>query len=263
MAKDTDNLRKIDACEHILQNILAQTKAQAGGRDMCINVYDVRLSDTYPACGMNWPTTLQATYDYLARPDVREALHVDSRQKPEAWVECNHRVGTPLDNDVHGKASVIKLPEVLDAGVAVLLFAGDKDLICNHIGVERVAEGLTWGGSGWGNPEKKQWFVNGSQAGYWRTNRGLTYVSVADASHMVGVDKPIEAHDMMLRFMGVDLLAAAGPSARITSHIEGEADRKTLIGGGGGALKDDRPMIPGVDGKTEEQVAEEAKWAAY
>lgn len=231
---------------------------------MCINIYDVRLSDTAPACGMNWPPTLDSTYEYLRRKDVREALHVDSIHKPEGWVECNSRVGSGIDTDINGKASVTLLPEILEAGIPVLLFAGDKDLICNHIGVERIAERLKWGGLGWDSPMKKKWTVNNKDAGYWRTNRNLTYVSIADASHMVGVDKPIEAHDMMLRWMGVDLLAAAGPSAQIPSLVEGETDRKVVIGGGGGATqKDDRPMIPGVDGKTEEQVAEEAKWAAY
>jgi len=78
---------------------------------------------------------------------------------------------------------------------------------------------------------------------------------------MVGVDVPIQSHDMMLRFMKVDLLGAAGPNGRIPSRVGEAADRQVLIGGGGAV--DDRPMIPGVDGKSEEQVAEEAKWAAY
>lgn len=264
--RDTKNLRKIDECSNILPHIIDRTKAMTGNRQTCINIYDVRLSDTAPACGMNWPPTLQATYDYLARDDVRKALHVDTIHKPEAWVECSHRVGAGIDSDVDGKASVIHLPYILEQNVPVLLFAGDQDLICNHIGVERVAERLTWGGQGWGQPEKKEWWVNNEKAGYWRTARNLTYVSVAKASHMVGVDKPIEAHDMMLRFMGVDLMAAAGPSARIPSRLQGEPDRAVIVAGGGstgGAAEDKVPMIPGVSGKTEAQVAEEAKWAAY
>jgi carboxypeptidase D len=79
---------------------------------------------------------------------------------------------------------------------------------------------------------------------------------------MVGFDKPVQSHDMMLRFMGVDLLGAAGPSSRIPSRLDGEPDHMLVVGGGGG-VTDDRPMIPGVDGKSEEQVKQEAKWAAY
>lgn len=259
---DRDNRRNIPECEAVLPKIIDLTTGRRGSQTFCINIYDVRLSDTSPACGMNWPPTLASTYTYLARKDVRKALHVDSIHKPEAWIECNHRVSAAL-HDRDGKASVTLLPSLLEAGIQVMLFAGDQDLICNHIGVERIGDKLTWGGKGWEQPEKRDWFVNNTLAGYWRTNRNLTYVSLAQASHMVGFDKPVEAHDMMLRFMGVDLVAAAGPSARIPSRIGKEKDRLVVLGSGGGLEKDERPMIPGVDGKSEEQVAQEAKWAAY
>ena len=255
------NPRAIPECDGLLSKIIGLTTVGKGTQAMCINIYDVRLSDTSPACGMNWPPTLQPTYTYLARPDVREALHVDSINKPEAWVECNNRVGSAL-RDRDGAASVTLLPGILEAGVQVMLFAGDQDLICNHIGVERIPENLQWGGSGWGSPVKRDWYVNNALAGYWRTNRNMTYVSLADASHMVGFDKPVESHDMMLRFMGVDLVAAAGPSAKISSRLDGEKDRLVVLGFGSGD-NDERPMIPGIDGKSEAQVAEEAKWAAY
>lgn len=32
---------------------------------MCMNVYDVRLYDAVPACGMNWPPGLQEVTKYL------------------------------------------------------------------------------------------------------------------------------------------------------------------------------------------------------
>lgn len=113
---------------------------------MCINIYDVRLSDDYPACGLHWPTTLKATYDYLKRPEVRKAFHVDENSKPEAWVECNNRVHTALTDGSTTQASVELLPGLLKSGIEVMLFAGDQDLICNHVGVERLVENLSWGG---------------------------------------------------------------------------------------------------------------------
>jgi carboxypeptidase D len=30
-----------------------------------MNVYDIRLQDEWPACGMNWPLDLPDVYDYL------------------------------------------------------------------------------------------------------------------------------------------------------------------------------------------------------
>lgn len=35
------------------------------GKKMCMNVYDVRLMDEWPACGMNWPPDLPDVYDFL------------------------------------------------------------------------------------------------------------------------------------------------------------------------------------------------------
>lgn len=32
---------------------------------MCVNNYDVRLTDTHPACGMNWPPDLSDITPYL------------------------------------------------------------------------------------------------------------------------------------------------------------------------------------------------------
>lgn len=31
----------------------------------CVNIYDIRLDDTYPACGSNWPNELANITEYL------------------------------------------------------------------------------------------------------------------------------------------------------------------------------------------------------
>lgn len=35
------------------------------GKKVCMNVYDVRLVDDFPACGMNWPPDLPDVYTFL------------------------------------------------------------------------------------------------------------------------------------------------------------------------------------------------------
>lgn len=260
--------RDVGKCDEILQTIVASTTTKQPGASgyTCINIYDMRLTDSSPACGMNWPTTLSAMYDYLRRPDVRKALHVDEHHKPEAWVECNANVGSAMRTDTTSPASITLLPGLLEQGVRVLLFAGEEDLICNAIGVRRTAENLEWNGNkGFGEIGARDWYVNGSLVGTWRTARNLTYVGVKGASHMVGVDKPIESHDMMVRFMGIDFMKVAGPNALIPSRVGDEPDRVLITGGGGGVAeigKDGSRVIPGT-GKTEEEVAEEARWRAY
>lgn len=177
---------------------------------------------------MNWPSNIKATYSYLRRPDVRDAFHVDVLHKPEPWVECSARVGRALNLAPDPEpASVTLLPMLLDNGIRVLLFAGDQDLICNHVGLERMLDHLTWGGlTGFSAPAANvgdPWSVNDNLMGRWHTERNLTYVRVYNASHMVPLDMPVASHDMILRFMGAAPLQAAGPLAIISSRVGSEA----------------------------------------
>jgi carboxypeptidase D len=131
---------------------------------LCLNVYDVRLKDEIPACGMNWPYDLKNVTLYLRvrslsprwlltyypskqRPDVVNALHAQA--KSEAWVECLGRIHGQL-RQKNAPSSVTVLPRVLEK-IPVLLFAGDQDLICNYVGQESLIQSLTWnGGTGLG-----------------------------------------------------------------------------------------------------------------
>lgn len=130
-----------------------------------------------------------------------------------------------------------------------------QDLICNHVGTEKMIDNLSWSGvKGWGGDggdeaESKQldWWVNGTKAGTWRTARNLTYVQVYNSSHMVSsfasayeylhsidlssqvpFDVPIVAHDMLSRFIGTDYFIAAGASAKVPSRIGNE--QEAIIG---------------------------------
>jgi len=128
----------------------------------------------------------------LQRKDVLSALH--ATDKPEAWRECNGIVGSHLTNQ-HSKASIGLFPKLLTK-IKIMLFAGDQDLICNHIGMEALIEGLTWGNqTGFGvsfhnyirlscssmflqDAKAQGWSVNGTDAGTWTEARNLTYVKV-------------------------------------------------------------------------------------
>lgn len=43
----------------------AESAYSIDGKEMCMNIYDIRLSDTSPACGMNWPPDLAEVVPYL------------------------------------------------------------------------------------------------------------------------------------------------------------------------------------------------------
>ncbi|EJU06202.1 alpha/beta-hydrolase [Dacryopinax primogenitus] len=205
-------------CEGIMSAITKGLMQTVNGKQVCLNVYDIRLVDDFPACGMHWPPDLASVYTYLRRDDVIQALHATA--KSEAWVECNGRVGQQLTL-MNSPPSITLFPHILSQ-IPIMLFAGDQDFICNYIGMERLIEGLTWnGGKGLGDAETLDWEVDGAHAGSWVTARNLSYVKLSGASHMVGFDVPNVAHDMMLRFMGVDFHSLSGGSASIPSSVGG------------------------------------------
>lgn len=124
----------------------------------------------------------------LQRQDVVNAFHASGRKAP--WAECNGQVSDAFWG--HTKPSVHLLPYLLESGLPILLFSGMQDLICNHVGTEKMIENLSWGGAkGWGDEDEeigtaqKDWWVDGEKAGTWQTARNLTYVQVYNSSHMV------------------------------------------------------------------------------
>ncbi|KAG9317776.1 alpha beta-hydrolase [Chiua virens] len=206
----------IEDCEYLTACVLAPRTRTVNGVKTCTNIYDVRLEDEFPACGMNWPPDLTEITPYLRRLDVVQALHATG--KPESWVECQGRVGSELNSDL-SPSSITLLPSVIER-IPVLLFAGDQDFICNYIGIEKTIDAMAWNGEkGLGAVSTEPWTVDGIPAGTWVSTRNLTYVKVFNASHMVPYDVPEAAHDMILRFMGVDFSVISEGSARIPSSV--------------------------------------------
>ena len=64
-----------------------------------------------------------------------KALHASD--KSEAWKECNGLVGSELKNQ-KSASSVTLLPRLLER-LEILFFNGDRDWICNYVGVQRAA----------------------------------------------------------------------------------------------------------------------------
>lgn len=227
---DSDTHININICEGVLTTFLDVTKE--GGS--CYNMYDVRLKDTWPACGMNWPPDLAQVTPYLRRQDVVNALHINP-EKRTGWSECSGQVSQNFRAQT-SKPSYKMLPGMLEEGLPILLFSGAKDMICNHLGTEDMITDMTWnGGRGFETSAgeyapKRDWIFEGEAAGYWQEARNLTYVLFFNSSHMVPFDYPRRTRDMLDRFMGVDIASIGGKP--VDSQIDGEkAHSETSVGG--------------------------------
>ncbi|KAI0960156.1 hypothetical protein AcW1_004754 [Taiwanofungus camphoratus] len=242
---------KVDVCESVMGEVVAGKDRTVDGRQKCLNIYDVRLEDDSPACGMNWPPDLKEIGVYLGRRDVVSALHATSA--PQTWTECRGIIHVAF-NAKNSSSSITIIPKVLER-IPVMLFAGDQDLICNYMGIESMIQAMTWNGAtGLGTVQTQSWTVDGSPAGTWVTSRNLTYVKIFNASHMAGYDVPHVTHDMILRFMGVNFSAITDGSAKIPSTL-GDVSKPLP------ALLDDVPSTSPTPGKTPEQ--DKAMWEAY
>ncbi|KAF8806260.1 pheromone-processing carboxypeptidase KEX1 [Phlegmacium glaucopus] len=208
------------ACTNILTSVMKTRERVVKGKQMCINIYDIRLEDTSPACGMNWPPEMPAIKNMLGLPDVVAALHATAH--PGSWVECRPTVHRAF-HETELESSIAVLPRVLSK-VQALIFVGDQDLICNYIGMENMIKALTWNGqTGLGTVQTQSWNVNATPAGTWVTSRNLTYAKIFNASHMAPFDVPHVTHDMMLRFMGVNFSAILDGSAKMPSSLDNVA----------------------------------------
>ncbi|KAF9974883.1 Cell death protease [Actinomortierella ambigua] len=266
------NLISYDKCENVVYIVLKHSRTINAAGQQCMNQYDVRLQDNYPQCGLLWPYELPLMKQYLQRQDVLAALH--ATEAPDPWVECRNRVSMALNGDTSTPATSL-LPEILKR-VNVLLFSGDKDFICNHIGTENLIANLTWNGAtGFGTPLKHTWSVDGQPAGAWTESRNLTYVLLSNASHMAPYDAPLAALDMINRFMELDptlqnFESSLDPVDGGAGEVESPADTDTPKGPetpGEEKPGDEDPALEdgegddadGGDGKEEEEEEEEEK----
>jgi hypothetical protein len=97
----------------------------AGARkNHSINVYDIRDQCSHPPLCYDF-SDLEA---YMALPDVTSALGVDGH----AWTECTTSVHVLLTDDWMQNLEV-HIPNVLAAGVRVLVYAGNQDFICAFV----------------------------------------------------------------------------------------------------------------------------------
>ena len=189
-------------CFALLDDIIATTGTSSTGRMV---MYDAReVSKTRGS----YPPGHEDVERYLNRKDVRTALH--AQDTPQPFKECTDPPYNALSHQ-DGKGAVDELTMVLEAGVRVLMFAGQFDIICNHLGTERMLNRLKWKGrDAWLRASTSEffsvgvsfdnknmfvlccslcvsvpWAPNNNHAGFVRRALNLQHLVVSNAGHMV------------------------------------------------------------------------------
>lgn len=81
--------------------------------------------------------------------------------------------------------------DLLESDLPVLIYAGDKDYICNWLGNEAWSNALPWsGGEDFASAKLKSWTVDGKKAGEVKNHKNFSFLRVYGAGHMVPYDQP-------------------------------------------------------------------------
>ena len=90
-----------------------------------------------------------------------------------------------------------------DAGIRVLIYAGDRDLSVNLQGSEQVLNGMIWSGDNdWKGSDRYLWMVDGDVAGYVKTHKNLDMLLVMNSGHLIPYNVPVPSLDLINRLTG-------------------------------------------------------------
>jgi carboxypeptidase D len=139
---------------------------------------------------------------------VLSAIHATAAtQAGQRYQECTDPPYNALSQN-DGKGVVDDVVEILKHpdGVQLLFFNGIHDMVCNHVSNEKFLEMLPWEHTAdWMKAERYAWVAEsattpGQISGYMREYENLKFLKVLDAGHMVPMDVPNVALDMMKLF---------------------------------------------------------------
>jgi len=152
-----------------------------------LNVYNIDLQcNPQPLCYDFTNVT-----NYLNDPTVQQNLGVASQGI--TWQTCSDQVNENFGIDVI-ESFRYEIPSLLNAGIRVVIYNGDLDLICNWVGGKMWADSMKWSGQrNFAAAPMKTWNINGVPAGKSKTYNGFTFVKVNQAGHMVPHDQPANA----------------------------------------------------------------------
>lgn len=156
------------------------------------NYYDVRKTCDGDLC-----------YDFsnmenlLNDEKVKHALGVGDIE----FVSCSSTVYQAMQLDWMRNLEAGIHP-LLEDGIKLLVYAGEYDLICNWLGNSRWVHAMEWSGQkDFGAARSVPFIVDGEEKGIEKNHGPLTFLRVHDAGHMVPMDQPKAALEMLQRWM--------------------------------------------------------------
>ncbi|KAL0436384.1 UNVERIFIED_CONTAM: Serine carboxypeptidase-like 47 [Sesamum radiatum] len=134
---------------------------------------------------------------FLNKESVKNALGVGDI----VFVSCSSVVYDAMREDWI-KNFEVGIPELLQDGIRLLIYAGEYDLICNWLGNSRWVDDMTWSGQqDFLSAPSVPFTVDGAKAGEQKSHGPLTFLKVYNAGHMVPMDQPKASLEMLRRWI--------------------------------------------------------------
>ncbi|CAI0452810.1 unnamed protein product [Linum tenue] len=181
-----------DSCNSIFESILSIA------RD--INYYDIRKKCVADNC-----YDFSAMEKFLNDGAVKSALGV----KDIDYISCSRGVYEKLNGDwvIDYETGI---PNLLENGIKVLIYAGEYDLICNWLGNSEWVNAMKWSGQKKFHAAADVPFVaGGEKAGELKSYGPLAFLKVYNAGHLVPMDQPKAALQMLEGWMQGKMTAGA------------------------------------------------------
>ncbi|KAJ2968602.1 hypothetical protein NQ176_g9098 [Zarea fungicola] len=162
------------------------------------NPYDIRdqCKDSANLCynEMGWIT------EWLNRADVQAELGVETTK----FDSCNFDINRNFMFQGDWMLPIFKVVPGLLEQIPVLIYAGDADFICNWLGNRAWTDKLEWAGQkAYAEAKIKNLTIAGSSKPYGKVKsaKGLTFMQIFEAGHMVPFDKPEPSIDFLNRWI--------------------------------------------------------------
>jgi carboxypeptidase C (cathepsin A) len=154
------------------------------------NYYDYRLESV--TCSACYSYNYTAWSRWFLKPEVLTALHICGDAGQDAFAGSAGGCISLRSFDAYDKFDYsAALARALDAGIPVTFYYGKTDTACDYVGGRTMADTLVWSGSAeYAKQSLQAWEIAGVQAGQYKSYKGLTFVQIEGAGHMVPMDQP-------------------------------------------------------------------------
>eukprot|EP00826_Nyctotherus_ovalis_P051724 TRINITY_DN6479_c0_g1_i1.p1 TRINITY_DN6479_c0_g1~~TRINITY_DN6479_c0_g1_i1.p1 ORF type:complete len:319 (+),score=77.98 TRINITY_DN6479_c0_g1_i1:73-1029(+) len=120
------------------------------------------------------------------------------------WIRCNRVISGQVTRLDHMRDYTSYLDVILNSGIPLMVYYGDKDYACNTDSWEHMSRKLKW-------PDAKEFlakksrnlWVEGENKAEYKQHKNLWYFKVYDAGHIVLTDKPEVGFTIMSMLMNL------------------------------------------------------------